>query len=992
MLNAVVFFCAVAVALPCFSASDIEPSLVNPSEIHEDAASIAEAELGGMLIRAKYHASSGDVKKAEEAYREVIAKFPQCAYAYFQLAGLLMGADELDARIQYLEKAVELDPKMKQAYESLGLAYRVKADNDKAIAIYKKGIESVEDNLSFYGNLADAYSSMKKDGEAEQVLLESCNRHSASPEAWLKLLDFYLTTRQAEKEAKALEDALKATRNSLRLLRDVRGLYLKWKEQEKALSVLVRTLDLYPESPQLWVQLVRLYLAGNEKEKAKEATRKAIEHVRYDEGLFTSIALSYMDALDWESAIFVLVEATKYHSSSIDIWRTLAGLYEQKGDRERARECYREILSLEPTRIQERKALAGSYLAEKDYGRAIEEFLKAIRLFPSDVRLKVDTANAYLAAGQFEEGEKIYLDLTKERPGNSDFHLLLANYYYKANKPDRMQESVENAVKLEKDPARQARIYSLMGQGALEKADVSTAVKFFQEAVKQDPENASHAYSLARAYLLDGDRQSAVEHLEKAVHFARVPNPDWLLTLGQTYRALGRKDEANESCGRAVAFLRQNCEKDPKNWLVWYQLGQAYETIENDQLASEAYAETVRLQPESGDLRYKLASVYSSVHQHEKAREQLEKAIRLPSSKPEWFLLLGEVYRTLTKRPEAAQAFEKGIALLREEQDRNPQGVQVLAVLGEAQTRAKQYAEAADSVRKAVELAGEKADFRLHVALARALEGAGEARAAREHFVKAASLLEKAAVDSPKDSETYLRLGLIYQNALDFVKSSEALSKAIELVGGSASYNSIMALGQSLEKLGKSDAARAQYERAYAVLSERIKEYPKDVFAHYMLANVCDKLEKLDECEKEYRTVMELDPFFAAAFNNLGYTWIERNLNLDEAIKLVQKALELEPDSGAYIDSLGWAYFRQGKLDEALSELQRSLKFENTDPTIYDHLGDVYRAKNMIKEAVEHWQKALEMNPHDEKIKNKIEENQKSLPPAEKESQADRSG
>jgi tetratricopeptide (TPR) repeat protein len=986
ILSGAVVLCAVAVPSPCFSITDLEPQLVHPSEMREDAQSIAEAELGAMLIRAKYHASAGDAKKAEEIYRDVIAKFPQCAYAYFQLAGLLMGADETDTRIQYLEKAIELDPGMKQAYESLVLAYGLKGDNDRVIAIYKKGIESVEDNLSLYANLADVYVRLEKNGDAEGLLLESCNRYPASPEAWSKLIEFYAETRQAEKEGETLEKALKATSNSPRLLRDVRGLYLRRKDNEKALAVLVKTLELYPESPQMWVQLVRYYLARNEKEKAKEATQKAVEHVRYDEEFFASIAVSYMNALDWDSAISVLREATKYHSGSVEIWRMLAGLYEQKGDRERARECYREILSMEPTRLQERRLLASSYVAEKDYGRAIEEFVKAIHLFPNDMRLKVDAANAYLAAGRFEEGEKIYLDLIKQRPDNSDLYLLLANYYYKGDKPEKMNETVEKAVKVEKEPARQARIYSLMGQAALEKMDIPTAVKFFQEAQRRDPENPVHAYALARAYLLGGDRQSAVEPLEKATKLARTPNPDWLLTLGQTYRALGQKDKAAESYSGAIAILRQACEKDPKNWVARYQLGQAYETVENDQLASEAYAETVKLQPENGDLRYKVATVYSGIHEHEKAREQLEKAIKLPSVKPEWFLLLGEVCRTLTKREEAAQAFDKGIALVREELDKNPQDFQVLAVLGEAQTRAKQYAEAVSSFRKAVELAGEKTDFRLRVALARALEGAGEVGPAREQYLKAAALLEKAAEQSPNDSETYFRLGLVYQNAADFPKSSEALSKAVELAGGSASYNSIMALGQSFEKLSKADAARIHYEKAYSVLSERIKEQPKDAFAHYMLANVCDKLEKLDECEKEYRTVMELDPFFASAYNNLGYTWIERNLKLDEAIKLVQKALELEPDSGAYIDSLGWAYFRQAKFDEALAELQRSLKFENTDPTIYDHLGDVYKAKNMIKEALEHWKKALEMNPHDEKIRKKVEENQKLLPSAEKES------
>jgi len=159
-----------------------------------------------------------------------------------------------------------------------------------------------------------------------------------------------------------------------------------------------------------------------------------------------------------------------------------------------------------------------------------------------------------------------------------------------------------------------------------------------------------------------------------------------------------------------------------------------------------------------------------------------------------------------------------------------------------------------------------------------------------------------------------------------------------------------------------------------------------------LLANVSEKLGNLDQCEREYKTATELDPFFATAYNNLGYTWIERDLNLEEAMKLVRKALELEPENGAYIDSLGWGYFKQGKLDEALSELQRAVKFDSTDPAIYDHLGDVYGAKKMMKEAIRYWQKALQMNPNDKKIKDKIEKNRSALPPPEKKDQPEDSG
>jgi len=946
----------------CSAINDIQRQSVSPAHIREAPGSVAEAKLGSIITRARYYAASGQNEKAREAYLRAVAEFPDCAYAHFRLAELLLGAEEKDSRLEHLEKAIELDPTMKAAYERLALCYLDRMETEKVIATYVEAIRNVEDNLSFYSRLADAYLSLDKKKEAEDTLLEACNQHAASPQSWLKLIEFYVSRRESQKADETFEKGLKATGNSLKLLRDVRALYLRplspWKQEDKALGILVRTLELYPGFPQMWLGLIRHYLSAGEKGKAIEATKKAIERLHSDEDFFTALVVTYVAARDFDSAIVVLTEATKYHPDSVAFWRTLANLYDQKGEREKSKECYRKILSIEPSRMRERRLLALSYLA----------------------------------SGQFEEGEKVYLDLIKTQPEEPRVYLLLANYYLKSNKLDKMREAIDTAARLEKDPAGQARVFSLMGQSALGQGNIPIALNLLREAVNRQPDNPSHLYALARGLLVAGAREEAVEQLQKALELAKSPHPDWLLTLGETFRTLGKKNQADKSFAKALALLLENCEKHPGDLVKRYQLGQAYEKADKMRLAAEAYAECVRLQPENGDLRYKLATIYSQLHLHENVQEQLEEAIKLPSPRPGWFLQLGEVYRTLGKTSQAALAFEKAIAILGEQQRKTPQDFRVWAALGEAHSTARQYAKAVEALRKAIELAGEKADFRFHIALARALESSGESQAAREQYLQAAALVEKDAEENPKDADSYLRLGLIYQSLRDFTRCAEAFSKGIELAGGDASHSSYVALADSLEKAGKLEASQVQFQKAYSLLSERIKQHPKDVSAHYLLANVSEKLSNLDQCEREYKTATELDPFFATAYNNLGYTWIERNLNLEEAMKLVRKALELEPENGAYIDSLGWGYFKQGKLDEALSELQRALKFDSTDAAIYDHIGDVYEAKKMMKEAIRYWQKALQMNPNDKKIKDKIEKNRNAFPPPEKKDQPEDSG
>ena len=199
--------------------------------------------------------------------------------------------------------------------------------------------------------------------------------------------------------------------------------------------------------------------------------------------------------------------------------------------------------------------------------------------------------------------------------------------------------------------------------------------------------------------------------------------------------------------------------------------------------------------------------------------------------------------------------------------------------------------------------------------------------------------------------------------------------------GHEDAIRSLVMLIHILDRQRKIGEARTLSERAYRVLSERVKEYPKNTYSHYLLASVCDELDKLEECEREYRTVMELSPSLAVAYNNLAYAWVSRDTKIDEAVALVRKAVELEPGNGAYIDTLGWGYFKQGKFDEALSELQRALKAGFDDPEVYDHLGDVYKAKKMTKEAIEQWQKAVELDPASSDIKEKIEKNWKSFAP-----------
>jgi len=118
-----------------------------------------------------------------------------------------------------------------------------------------------------------------------------------------------------------------------------------------------------------------------------------------------------------------------------------------------------------------------------------------------------------------------------------------------------------------------------------------------------------------------------------------------------------------------------------------------------------------------------------------------------------------------------------------------------------------------------------------------------------------------------------------------------------------------------------------------------------------------------------------VNPNNAAVLNYYGYMLADRSVRLDEALSLIQRAVKQEPNSGAYLDSLGWAYFKQGKLAEAEENLQKAVSRSSHDPTVLGHLAEVYmkmgqteRAAALMERALSEWQRALPADYEAEKV------------------------
>ena len=98
-----------------------------------------------------------------------------------------------------------------------------------------------------------------------------------------------------------------------------------------------------------------------------------------------------------------------------------------------------------------------------------------------------------------------------------------------------------------------------------------------------------------------------------------------------------------------------------------------------------------------------------------------------------------------------------------------------------------------------------------------------------------------------------------------------------------------------------------------------------------------------------------------ATLNYLGYMFADRGIKLDEALTMIQKAVDSDPISGAYLDSLGWVYYKMNRLTEAEQYLKKAVRFASTDSTMHDHLGDLYNKIMKYPEAASEWQKAIQL-------------------------------
>ena len=163
--------------------------------------------------------------------------------------------------------------------------------------------------------------------------------------------------------------------------------------------------------------------------------------------------------------------------------------------------------------------------------------------------------------------------------------------------------------------------------------------------------------------------------------------------------------------------------------------------------------------------------------------------------------------------------------------------------------------------------------------------------------------------------------------------------------------------------LDEFDEAVLAYDRAIDLYTDQGTD---QWFAYYARAISHERLGTWDKAEADFRKALELNPEHPQVLNYLGYSLVEEQIKLDEALDKIERAVAAQPNSGYIVDSLGWVLYRLGRYDEAIVHMERAAELEPVDPVVNDHLGDVLWSVGRFTEAEFQWKRALSFADEDE--------------------------
>ncbi len=555
-----------------------------------------------------------------------------------------------------------------------------------------------------------------------------------------------------------------------------------------------------------------------------------------------------------------------------------------------------------------------------------------------------------------QAGEKVQA-ARRLAPDNLDVLRAVGDVYIElsASDPAALATARDALEAVRKRDRNDAQTFLTLGRIYLDQNQPEKAAEVFQELVDNIPQQRT-AYALLVESLMRSNKQPEAE---KALQEILTFDPGSLearLTLADLQSRRGDAKAVLETLRSAPEEVRD----DPRleRQLAWalYQGGDLEAALkEVDRLSGK--------DPDSQALALLRGLVVAAQGRNEEAIELLSKVRTAQPKDAGVALALSQVMQRAGRRGEAA-AVLAGLAEILEKDGKPEEAQEVRLEAAQIHFDAKDWNRVGEMLRPL--LTSTDPALRGQAAL---MQADALSRAGRHD--EALDLLAREK-DSPavasRRAEVLTRAGRNEEAGRVFAHLAEE--------GGA----SALAAAQGFQRLDR-------YQESIPILEKLTTVHPEQAVTGFLLGAAYERTGQRDKAVAEFRRILQVEPDFHAALNYLGYAFAEAGPHLEEALSLITRAVALDPDNGAYVDSLGWTYYRLGRPEQARGYLERAARLEPEDATLQEHLGDVYVALGQTERARQAYQRALDIGaggaekPEDmEKVRHKLEELGKPKP------------
>ncbi len=578
--------------------------------------------------------------------------------------------------------------------------------------------------------------------------------------------------------------------------------------------------------------------------------------------------------------------------------------------------------------------------------KAIQYFKDALKADPKASESYDELTELYLALSRPADAIALAQDTLKQDPENIPAHRMLARVYLsqinKGNQGQIDEKALRNAMSefqkvTEKDP-KDTDSWVSLGRLYAATNDSSSSEKAYNTALALDPDNEEALTGLALVYGNNGDTAKAIEKLKLATE--KDPNPRSLAILAEAYRNQKDFKDAADAEKKALEMQPDN-ERLSRSYADDLFFSEQYDA------ALAVYAELSGRSPKEIAYPLRMADIYGAKKDFAKAHEAIDKAKKIDpgdedprKAEIQMFIMEAKYDAAITSLKGLLDDTAKKVYNKEEQKER----AGWYEELWRLNVQAKHYPEAIEAARQMSVMKDAGPTVEAHVI-----------ETYRTYVKDLPSALKEADAAIKKFPDEYAVVQEHAQVLGDMGKTDDAAKELRGLLNGPHDYETLLALTEIYQQGKKFDEAGKALDDAMKVSTSDEQK----VEVYFARGALFERQKKFDESEAAFKQALALNPEHAGALNYLGYMLADRNVRLDEAYKLIQKAVDLEPNSGAYLDSLGWVYFRQGKLEEAERILVKAVDLSGSDATVHDHLGDVYMKLGKTQEAIGQWNASM---------------------------------